>query len=279
MLLARGQAGLARRAHHVHDDRLVGPARAAGRRRRSPAGPGSTDVWKPPGQCTRLTPQRLEASPAPQQHVRVDDRHLHRVGERLLLRRRAARAEVRDQRVPAGQHAARGADTSRAPAARVGRPPPPRRRDAAVRDAHHRAVEADAGGRSPARRAARSRARAVTTSSAPRPGTAAGMSARTSSRASVALPSGKWKKWRLVGPGTRVEVHARTGRRLEAHAREAGKAEAPGVLARTRRRCPRRRGRAAAPGRTAARPGRSRRAWSGSRRSSSARAAPSSART
>ena len=72
-----------------------------------------------PGRADAGDAELLERGPAAEQHVRVEHRHLDRVGQRLLLRRRQLRRELRDHRVVAGEHDVAAAHLVHAPVAQV----------------------------------------------------------------------------------------------------------------------------------------------------------------
>ena len=126
--------------------------------------------------------------PVAHQHLVVDERRLDVLRKRGALLLRQLRHEVGDHHVEAGEHDMLAGDAVQLAVAQIGD-------IGAIGAVAHMHAGRSRGGAAPARprrRAARSRRARAPHPPCRRPARAAGMSDRTRSRASEALPSGKW---------------------------------------------------------------------------------------
>ena len=231
MLLARGQPGLAGRTHQVQNDRILRPA---ARLVRSPPHRRVQAHLAPVAAraLDRMDSGSGEGPPIAKQDVRVDERHLRGGREGLALVGGQLGAEMRDHRVPAGEHRMPRAHRLQPAAAHVGQLQLTGDGwSGEMADTDDRGFEpqADRGGRLVESLVVGASGHHVLRS-------ASGDGARNQPPHEQAgqrgIAVGEVEEVGLVVGGDGVEVHPRAGRARQAHPLEAGEAEAPGILGR-----------------------------------------------
>ena len=170
------------------------------------------------------TPSFWKARPVAQRHAGVDQRPLHAVDQRLLLCRRQVGHQVRDEHVPARHHDVAGPDVDELAVAAVGDDDVVRRSGiAVVPHVDDRAAQADARGLAGAIESSRSPRARRRRPPGCAPGTASGISQRTSSRARWRCRRGSGCCRRRPRPSA-----GRGGRRAGRRARPRASARASG---------------------------------------------------